>query len=270
MFTGIVAVVLAASTFIANAREGLTPGKYCGLRQIPYPNKWERTHACFVFDYSSPTKASLGYNSAAHLNIDLHYNGVEVTKDGRIILKRDGSVPSPSVYPFVETRFDLKVRAPLPQWPNGTEAVYVLPWDGFRIKLTKETCYRLPDGTDCSDFTPSPYRRALKPAVGHYEHLDMSRGEYARVFANFLEGNPGQLELGGYHTQHSHFYTGITQASLGPKDARGLQPMSFVSPWLYNAWSYFKARVDVFYDESRDVMLLYPELGSHSPMVLSK
>ncbi|KAF4715522.1 hypothetical protein FOZ63_033865, partial [Perkinsus olseni] len=95
----------AASTFIANAREGLTPGKYL----IP---------------------------PAAHLNIDLHYNGVEVTKDGRIILKRDGSVPSPAEYPFVETRFDLKVRPPVPQWPNEPEAVYVLPWDGFRIKLT--------------------------------------------------------------------------------------------------------------------------------------
>ncbi|KAF4724731.1 hypothetical protein FOZ63_002460, partial [Perkinsus olseni] len=218
MLAGIVLIV--SSIFIASPSEALSPGKYCSVEAVP-PHPDGTTMDCLFFEYTSPTKASLGYSSANGAIVDLHYNGVDFDGYSRITLSLDGKYQDPTEYPYIYVNFYLQET---PGEPN-TLLLHPLATNLPQRKLTREACDVPPGKAKCDAWQPSPFRRALRTVGGHYRYMDVPKGEFARVFANF-HANPAiaTLEMGGHYTKTSFYHTGVSPATLGPEDsAEGLQ-----------------------------------------------
>ncbi|KAF4700827.1 hypothetical protein FOZ62_004292, partial [Perkinsus olseni] len=201
MLAGIVLIV--SSIFIASPSEALSPGKYCSVEAVP-PHPDGTTMDCLFFEYTSPTKASLGYSSANGAIVDLHYNGVDFDGYSRITLSLDGKYQDPTEYPYIYVNFYLQET---PGEPN-TLLLHPLATNLPQRKLTREACDVPPGKAKCDAWQPSPFRRALRTVGGHYRYMDVPKGEFARVFANF-HANPAiaTLEMGGHYTKTSFYHT---------------------------------------------------------------
>ncbi|KAF4677343.1 hypothetical protein FOZ60_017369 [Perkinsus olseni] len=252
MLPGIFFVV--SSIFIASPSEALAPGKYCSVGAVP-PYRGT-TMDCLFFEYTSPTKASLGYSSANHARVDLHYNSVTVDEDSRIVLALNGKNQNPELFPYINVQFYL---AETPGESN-TLSVYPEVTGAPHQKLTREACEVPPGQADCSAWQPSPFRRALRTANGHFRYQNVSGDEFARVFVN-ANANPAiaALEIGGDHTKNSIYHTGVSPAALGPEDPfEGLQALTISSPYVSRMDSLFRPQVSVFYKDSTDEVILRP------------